>query len=270
MVAGVSWLLRFHKNDGFEEFCDILRSQDFSLDIRKADKLKSLDLYREVITGCSRAIERGCSSTLAVFLDTLLELGLCCDQTHKHCGTSAYDSTQLAILRALLSPDSSFLRILLEKGVVSTKMQPFGLDTTHKHEHGPVFSMGEEEHERPPRSMPHWPLYSALALVRDVEVLQMLRQKGASVSQTAQERPGTKRQRRDEPAILKHLRGMTGVDDARVEYLDTRMFYLELSGALCKNENQTSVLIIISEQTPESQPRTIFLGFHLVPMLANF
>ncbi|KAF5566803.1 het-domain-containing protein [Fusarium napiforme] len=123
----------------------------------------------QVVNGCSKIIETQSPAELLQFLDCLYELGF----SFSYQGEVESPPTQSAILPATVSRDPQFLKILIEKKVVSPQMRPFTRCYRHV----------EYSDRQPPAGMPDWPLWCAIILALDAEFVRFLCGSGARVDQ---------------------------------------------------------------------------------------
>ncbi|KAF5724525.1 oxidoreductase like [Fusarium mundagurra] len=205
----------------FLDSMDEQRVNDFLYDIERlsgASQSKAIgqagfsNFYTLFVDGCGHLIEGGCPNTLSLYLNSLEGLGIDF-RVIERCQNS--ESSQLAILPALVSPDPTFLRILLERKVVIPDMQPFIMEYESRETHV------KELVQYPPSSMPHWPLYCAVMLVCDVEVIQLLCQHGASLRQ---ESNGIEDRENNAQGIVDYLSRLSSLEEARLEHMDALMF----------------------------------------------
>jgi hypothetical protein len=219
IAAAVAWYLVSSDEQSFGGFLQLIEDRGGSFSSKTAEEVDFSDFYPTFVAGCGHLMESKCSNTLGLYLSSFERLGI---DFHGVQGHKKTDSSQWAILPALLSPDPSFLRILLEREVVVADMEPFIVEynswTVTK---CPPRQDLKELVQYPPSSMPHWPLYCAVMLVCDTEFLHVLCQHGASLQQ---ERRGTQDQKSETQGIIHHLSNLSSVLDARLEYMDTLMF----------------------------------------------
>ncbi|KAJ0140475.1 hypothetical protein HZ326_16645 [Fusarium oxysporum f. sp. albedinis] len=219
IAAAVAWYLVSSDEQSFGGFLQLIEDRGGSFSSKTAEEVDFSDFYPTFVAGCGHLMESKCSNTLGLYLSSFERLGI---DFHGVQGHKKTDSSQWAILPALLSPDPSFLRILLEREVVVADMEPFIVEynswTVTK---CPPRQDLKELVQYPPSSMPHWPLYCAVMLVCDTEFLHVLCQHGASLQQ---ERRGTQDQKSETQGIIHHLSSLSSVLDARLEYMDTLMF----------------------------------------------
>ncbi|KAF5530822.1 het-domain-containing protein [Fusarium phyllophilum] len=135
------------------------------------DTTKTEMVNEEVVNGCSKVIETRSPAELSQFLDYLSELGI----SFSYQGEVESPPTQSAILPAALSKDPRFLKILIENKVVSPQMRPFTIVSHRRSSDEDDDRYGRVSEERyPPAGMPDWPLYCAIILAVDSEVIQFL------------------------------------------------------------------------------------------------
>ncbi|SCN68613.1 uncharacterized protein FFB20_03142 [Fusarium fujikuroi] len=202
----------------FEGFLQLIEDCGGSFSSRAAEDVDFTDFYPTFVSGCSHLIERKCSNSLSLYLSSFERLGI---NFHGVRGHETTDSSQLAILPALVSPDPSFLRILLERDVAVVDMEPFVVEynSWNVAKCPPRLELRELV-QYPSLSMPHWPLYCAVMLVCDTEFLHLLCQHGASLQQ---KRGGTQDQKTETQGITHHLSSLSSVSDARLEYMEALM-----------------------------------------------
>ncbi|KAH7209891.1 hypothetical protein DER44DRAFT_809546 [Fusarium oxysporum] len=219
IAAAIAWYLVSSDEQSFGGFLQLIEDRGGSFSSKTAEEVDFSDFYPTFVAGCGHLMESKCSNTLGLYLSSFERLGI---DFHGVPGHKKTGSSQWAILPALLSPDPSFLRILLEREVVVADMEPFIVEynswTVTK---CPPRQDLKELVQYPPSSMPHWPLYCAVMLVCDTEFLHVLCQHGASLQQ---ERRGTQDQKSETQGIIHHLSSLSSVLDARLEYMDTLMF----------------------------------------------
>ncbi|KAG4291318.1 hypothetical protein FPRO06_03204 [Fusarium proliferatum] len=114
IAAAISWYLVSNDKQSFEGFLQLIEDCGGSFSSRAAEDVDFTDFYPTFVSGCSHLIERKCSNSLSLYLSSFERLGI---NFHGVQGHETTDSSQLAILPALVSPDPSFLRILLERDV---------------------------------------------------------------------------------------------------------------------------------------------------------
>ncbi|EXM07517.1 hypothetical protein NOF04DRAFT_11947 [Fusarium oxysporum II5] len=219
IAAAIAWYLVSSDEQSFGGFLQLIEDRGGSFSSKTAEEVDFSDFYPTFVAGCGHLMESKCSNTLGLYLSSFERLGI---DFHGVPGHKKTGSSQWAILPALLSPDPSFLRILLEREVVVADMEPFIVEynswTVTK---CPPRQDLKELVQYPPSSMPHWPLYCAVMLVCDTEFPHVLCQHGASLQQ---ERRGTQDQKSETQGIIHHLSSLSSVLDARLEYMDTLMF----------------------------------------------
>ncbi|KAF5590854.1 hypothetical protein FPANT_5885 [Fusarium pseudoanthophilum] len=216
VAATLAWFLGSSDEQGFTDFLHIVHSHgvDFSSNI--ADDVNFLNFCTTFVAGCCRLIESQCSDILGLYIDSLRELGI---RFHRNEGRKNTESSQLAILPALASPDSSFLRVLLEREVVQADVPPFILEYESE---DPISEMEVTElAQYPPPLMPHWPLYLAIVLVCDTEFLRLICQHGASLQQ---EIKSTQDNESEVQGIIERISNLSSLEDARLEYMEALWF----------------------------------------------
>ncbi|RBA10535.1 hypothetical protein FPRO05_05124 [Fusarium proliferatum] len=218
IAAAISWYLVSNDEQSFEGFLQLIEDCGGSFSSRAAEDVDFTDFYPTFVSGCSHLIERKCSNSLSLYLSSFERLGI---NFHGVQGHETTDSSQLAILPALVSPDPSFLRILLERDVAVVDMEPFVVEynSWNVAKCPPRLELRELV-QYPSLSMPHWPLYCAVMLVCDTEFLHLLCQHGASLQQ---KREGTQDQKTETQGITHHLSSLSSVSDARLEYMEALM-----------------------------------------------
>ncbi|KAF5713674.1 hypothetical protein FGLOB1_3892 [Fusarium globosum] len=218
IAATISWYLVSNDEQSFEGFLQLIEDCGGSFSSRAAEDVDFTDFYPTFVSGCSHLIERKCSNSLSLYLSSFERLGI---NFHGVQGHETTDSSQLAILPALVSPDPSFLRILLERDVAGVDMEPFVVEynSWNVAKCPPRLELRELV-QYPSLSMPHWPLYCAVMLVCDTEFLHLLCQHGASLQQ---KREGTQDQKTETQGITHHLSSLSSVSDARLEYMEALM-----------------------------------------------
>ncbi|KAF4959544.1 hypothetical protein FGADI_1611 [Fusarium gaditjirri] len=121
IAAIFALLLGSSDEQGFREFLYIVKSRGGSFSSKTAE-VDFSHFYPTFVAGCAHLIETQSSNTLNLYLDTLEGLGI---DFHTTQGCKNTESSQMALLPALVSSDPAFLRILLEREVVVADMQPF-------------------------------------------------------------------------------------------------------------------------------------------------
>ncbi|TVY78705.1 hypothetical protein Focb16_v009539 [Fusarium oxysporum f. sp. cubense] len=205
IAATLAWYLASGDEQSFRDFLHLVEGRGGSFRSRKDDEIDFSDFCHNFVAGCGRLIEAQRSDALSLYLDSLEGLGI---NSHSIEGLENASPFQLTVLPALVSPDPSFLRILLERDVVVADMPIPGIG-------------GREVIQYPSPSMPHWPLYCAVVLVCDTEFLQLLCQHGASLQQESR---GTKDQENKAQGIVDHLTLLSSLEDARLEHIDVLLF----------------------------------------------
>ncbi|KAF5261913.1 hypothetical protein FOXYS1_7378 [Fusarium oxysporum] len=122
VAAALAWYLGSKDEQSFRDFLHMIEVYGGSFSSKTADEMDFSDFYPAFVAGCGRLIESQSSNTLNLYLDSLLRLGI---DFHGIEGRESIESSQLAVLPALVSPDPSFLRVLLEREVVVAVMPPF-------------------------------------------------------------------------------------------------------------------------------------------------
>ncbi|KAH7207543.1 hypothetical protein BKA60DRAFT_624307 [Fusarium oxysporum] len=219
IAVTLAWYLDSSDEQRFRDFLHMVEGRGGSFRGKPADEVDFTNFYPAFVAGCSRLIEIQSSNSLSLYLDSLEELGI---DFHRIKARESTESSQLAVLPALVSPDPSFLRILLEREVVVAVMQPFVVEyESWKYEGIERKISFRELVQYPPPPMPHWPLYCAVVLACDTEFLQLLGQHGASLQQESRvnEDQASKAQ-----GIVDHLSRLLSLEDARLEHMEALMF----------------------------------------------
>ncbi|KAF5986327.1 hypothetical protein FCOIX_1604 [Fusarium coicis] len=216
VAATLAWFLGSSDEQGFTDFLHIAHSHCVVSSSNTADDVNFLNFCPTFVAGCCRLIESQCSDSLGLYIDSLRELGI---KFHRNEGRKNTESSQLAILPALASPDSSFLRVLLEREVVQADVPPFILEYESE---DPISEMKVTEvTQYPPPLMPNWPLYLAIVLVCDTEFLQLICQHGASLQQDIKSNQDNES---EVQGIIEHISSLSSLEDARLEYMEALWF----------------------------------------------
>ncbi|KAF4426535.1 hypothetical protein FACUT_9845 [Fusarium acutatum] len=125
IAAALAWCLSSSDEQSFKDFLHMVKDRGGFFKGKTAKELDFSDFYPIFVAGCGRLIETQQSNTLSLYLDSLEGLGI--DFNGAQCRKNT-DSSKLAILPALVSPDPSFLRILLEREMVVADMEPFVME----------------------------------------------------------------------------------------------------------------------------------------------
>jgi hypothetical protein len=208
---GIAWLLVYHGQQELQIFIGLLHSRGV-YPFKKGDcTLELPDIYESIMVGCAEIIRKRSPQKLEIFLEALQGLGI-------PIGASGFATCepryQLAIFPALISPDASVLKLLFEKGLVSTRMEQITLIKRNSY-----FSSSSETikgESYPPVDMPHWPLYFAIGFGCDSNILEYLCRAGAGLEQIQDESSG------GQPKMLRKIRSMLRVQDARENLLTIR------------------------------------------------
>ncbi|EWG53267.1 hypothetical protein FVEG_17086 [Fusarium verticillioides 7600] len=189
---------------------------------QRLDTTKTDMVNEEVVNGCSKVIETRSPAKLLQFLDCLDELGI----SFSCQGEAESPPTQSAILPATVSKDPRFLKILIEKKVVSPRMRPFTV-SSHCWSNFGVRDEGVREERCPPIRMPDWPLYCAIILAFDSEFIHFLCISGARVDQ---DHPSTSPGGR-EGSIISQLEHITAFDDFKGQFRNLKRLCRNMAGA---------------------------------------
>ncbi|KAF9768561.1 hypothetical protein IL306_014160 [Fusarium sp. DS 682] len=187
------------------------------LDIAKREGVNASDpltVAEEVVSGCCRLIETQTPTELSSFLDYTYHLGVSLTRRHKLDALP----TQSAILPAAISHDQRFMRILVERNIVTAWTRPFTIRSIWQ-----VESEDEDQHkirhERfPPEGMPDWPLYCAITFTFDPRSIEFLCRAGAKIDLDAPNTP----EDRKEPAIVVKLQQNPSLDQARKDFVNLK------------------------------------------------
>ncbi|KAG5813341.1 hypothetical protein H9Q74_012760 [Fusarium xylarioides] len=219
VIATLAHALLSNGEHVVQKFIELARRQ--RLDTTKTDIINE-----EVVNGCCKIIENRSPAELLQFLDSLCELGI----SFSYQGDVESPPTQSAILPATLSKDLRFLKILIEKNVVSPQMRPFTI-STHLYWRPrfsyPVNNKVTREERCPPAGMPDWPLYCAIILAADSHFIRFLCSSGARVDQdhSGTSPSGTK------ASIINRLEQTTAFDDFNDQFRELRRLCHNMANA---------------------------------------
>lgn len=219
IAAALAWYLGSSDEQSFRGFLRMVEDHGGSFRRRRTNDVDFSDFYPTFVADCCRLIETQRSDTLSVYLESLEGLGINF-RSIEHCKITG--SSQLAVLPSLLSPDPSFLRVLLEREVIVAVTQPFVMECISGMyaEYSPKIDFGELLQYLPP-PMPHWPLYCSVMLACNTEFLQLLCQYGTSLQQESRV---TGDQESKVQGIVNHFSQLSNLEDARLEHMDVLMF----------------------------------------------
>ncbi|KAF5990086.1 hypothetical protein FBULB1_282 [Fusarium bulbicola] len=213
VAATLAGFLGFRDEKGFTDFLHMLHCRVGSFNSKVAENLDFSNLYPTFVVGCSRLIASRHPNSLGLYLDSLKELGI---DFHTLEGRKNTESSQVALLSALASPDPAFLRILLEREAVVADMQPFIEEyVSWKNSDSSV-----DVHYASPL-VPHSALQCAVMLVCDAEFLRLLCQHGASSPQYSKD---TRDYECEVSVIIEQLSKVSRLEDARLEYMSALLF----------------------------------------------
>ncbi|KAG6980581.1 hypothetical protein FOFC_04043 [Fusarium oxysporum] len=215
IAATLAWYLCSSDEQSFRDFLHLVEGRGGSFRSRRDDEVDFSDFYPNFVAGCGRLIETQRSDALSLYLDSLEGLGINFRSIE---GGENAGSSELAVLPALVSPDPSFLRVLLEREVVVAVMPPFVV----QYELWRSWKFSTEINfkvlvQYPPLPVLRWSLYFVVMLVCDTEYLELLCQHGASLSQ---ESTGTEDQESKAQGIVEHLSRLSSLENARLEHTD--------------------------------------------------
>ncbi|KAF5632292.1 het-domain protein [Fusarium tjaetaba] len=190
----------------------------------RPDTTRTKMVNEEIVNGCSKIIETRSPAELLQFLDSLYELGV----SFSYQGKVESPPTQSSILPTTLSKDPRFLKTLIEKKLVSPQMQPFTILSLRWHlTWNAYINDGVSEERCPPAGMPDWPLYCAIVLAADSEVIDFLCSSGARVDQDLS---GTSPHGR-EAAIIERLQQTTAFSTFNEDFRNLRRVCFKMAKA---------------------------------------
>jgi hypothetical protein len=209
IAATLAWYLSSGDEQSFRDFLCLIEGRGGSFRSRTHDAVDFSDFCSNFVAGCSRLIETQRPDTLNLFLDSLEGLGI---NYHIMESISNVNFLQLAVLPALVSPDPSFLRILLERDVIVADLSIPFIDSCEVAQYSFL-------------SWRNWPPYCSAVLVCDTEFLQLLCQHGTFLQQ---ESGGTNNQEIKVHETVRHLTLLSSLENARLEHVKATLFFHEL------------------------------------------
>ncbi|KAL6915390.1 hypothetical protein FSST1_006885 [Fusarium sambucinum] len=174
---------------------------------------------KEVVNECCRIMKTGTPAELSFFIDGLNQLQLPPQAVMVH--------TQSAILSAIASDDPSFLKILVERRLVSVLMTPFSIKEEQRSLEGRLPEIvGERTWKFPPAGMPDLPLYCAIVFVRDIPTLRYLCRAGARLNCYLPDQVTNQ----EEPPIVASLREQNTLQIARAKFVESLKGFSQILG----------------------------------------